>query len=70
MLRNLPPAQTRVKFTRAVRKAQANDLGSLVKALGSYPVDRPNDTFLVEFQGDFITVERQDIEEVVDIQNA
>jgi hypothetical protein len=63
MLKNDPPSGTVVTFVRQVRKAKAQDAASLIRALGRYTVERPGDEFEVLYNGEIMTVERQDIEE-------
>jgi hypothetical protein len=62
MLRNDPPSGTMVKFVRTVQKAKSSDTAKLVRPLAKYLVDRPEDQFIVEFRGEYLTVQRQDIE--------
>ena len=62
MLKNEPPPGTRIRFTRAVRKARAYDTAVLGRPLRTYTRDLPGDRFRVTFQGDEILVQRQDIE--------
>ena len=62
MLENDPPPGTKVRFVREIKKAKAFDTATLVKAMQKYTVDRPEDEFIVEFQGEQYTVRRSDIE--------
>jgi len=62
MLRNDPPSGTKVRFLRDLQKARANATAVLVRPLGEYTVDRPEDRFEVDFQGERVVVQRQDIE--------
>ena len=50
MLRNDPPAWTRVRFLQSVRHAPRGAIGRLV-AHGRYEVERPDDVFNVEYRG-------------------
>ena len=63
MLKNDPPPGTKIRFLRAVRKAKAYEKASLLRAIRKYDVDRPEDEFEVEYLGERMTVQRQDIEE-------
>jgi hypothetical protein len=63
MLKNDPPPGTRVKFLQEVRKARANDVGKLVRPLGTYLRESATDEFEVEYQGERITVTRAQIVE-------
>jgi len=63
MLNNEPPPGTKVRFLREVRKARANNIGSLRGPLRKYLVETADDQFEVEFEGERITVRRSDIEE-------
>lgn len=62
MLENDPPPGTKVRFVKEVRKAKAYDTATLVRATGRYLVETATDEFEVEFQGDKMIVQRQDIE--------
>jgi hypothetical protein len=62
MLKNDPPSGTTVRFIRAVQKVKANETARLVRALAKYLVERPEDQFEVEFHGERLIVQRQDIE--------
>lgn len=63
MLRNEPPPGTRVKFTSLARKVAAYETGTLVGPLRKYYEDRAEDQFVVEYQGQRLTVSRDEIEE-------
>jgi hypothetical protein len=63
MLKNDPPPGTRVKFLQEVRKARANDIGKLVRPLGTYLTERATDEFEIEYRGERITVTRSQITE-------
>jgi hypothetical protein len=63
MLVNNPPAGTKVRFLREVRKARTNSVGTLKKK-GDYFTESHDDLFEVEFEGETITVRRGDIEKV------
>ena len=63
MLRNEPPPGTKVRFTGELRESRGSGVGSLVRPLGKYFVDRLGDEFLVEFGGKLMTVTRAEIEE-------
>ena len=62
MLNNDPPPGTRVRFVMEFRKAKAQDVGTLVRALGKYDVDRPGDLFEVRFGTEVYEVPRQVID--------
>jgi hypothetical protein len=63
MLANDPPPGTRVRFVREVRTAKANDIGVLQRPMGRYLVERATDAFEVNFRGERMIVQRQDIEQ-------
>lgn len=63
MLRDDPPAGTKVKFLTEVRKAQKGDTGTLVRPRGTYFTENAGDQFDVMFRGELITVQRREIEE-------
>ncbi len=50
-------------FTREMRKATRNDVATLTKSFGPYYPERPDDLFEVEFRGERMIVQRQDIRE-------
>jgi hypothetical protein len=58
MLKDDPPSGTTVRFIRV----KANETARLVRALAKYLVERPEDQFEVEFHGERLIVQRQDIE--------
>jgi hypothetical protein len=62
MLRNEPPPGTRVRFTKEARKVAAFQVGKLIRPIG-YHNERSSDEFLVEHDGEQITVTREEIEE-------
>ena len=62
MLKNDPPSGTLVKFVREVKKAKSQETAKLVRAVRKYEVERPSDEFEVDFQGERMVVQRQDIE--------
>jgi hypothetical protein len=64
MLKNAPPPGTEVRFLQEARKARANDVGKLMRPLGTYLTEKASDEFEVEYQGERITVTRAQIEEV------
>ena len=64
MLRNEPPPGTQVRFTRVARKVAAREIATLVRPLQKYYEDRREDQFVVRYNGQEITVERDEIEEV------
>jgi hypothetical protein len=61
MLENDPPSGTRVRFLRQVNKAAVSSEGSLVRSLGRYAVERPEDQFEVRFGDETYVVQRRDI---------
>jgi len=63
MLKNDPPEGTKVRFTRELRESRGAAVGSLVRPLRKYYVERSEDEFVVEFGGERITVQRHEIEE-------
>jgi hypothetical protein len=63
MLKNEPPPGTKVRFTTELRESRGSAVGSLVRPLQKYVVDRAEDEFEVEIGGERITVQREDIEE-------
>ena len=62
MLRNEPPAGTKIRFTSLARKVAARETATLVRPLQKYLVDRPEDQFVVRYRGEEITVSRDEIE--------
>jgi hypothetical protein len=62
MLKNDPPAGTTVKFVREVKKAKTQETARLLRAIRKYEVERPSDEFEVDFRGERMVVQRQDIE--------
>jgi len=62
MLNDDPPPGTKVKFVRDVGLAKSQSIATLVRALGTYRVEHPEDEFEVEYRGQYIRVQRQDIE--------
>lgn len=64
MLRNDPPPETTVRFTRVARKVAAREIATLVRPLRKYYEDRREDLFVVRYNGQEIIVERDEIEEV------
>jgi len=61
MLENDPPPGTPVVFVREVRKARANERGTLVRPLRKYLVEQATDEFEVEIRGERMLVQRRDI---------
>lgn len=64
MLKNDPPPGTAIRTTTTVRKHGRGTKGRLVKPLRRYPVDRPDDEFEIEIDGERLIVRREDIEEI------
>jgi hypothetical protein len=62
MLKNDPPPGTKVRLLQEVRKAKARETGTLVRK-GNYLEERASDEFLVDVNGEQITVTRAQIEE-------
>lgn len=62
MLKDDPPSGTTVRVLGQLRKAKTNDIATLIRPLGIYKEDRPEDAFEIEFQGERMVVERRDIE--------
>ena len=62
MLKNDPPPGTSVRLVRDVRKAVRGSRATLRRAIKKYTEDKPNDLFEIEYLGEILTVERQDIE--------
>ena len=64
MLNNDPPPGTPVKFIRDVGLVKSSSRATLVRPLGRYLVERPEDRFEVRYLGQVLTVQRQDIAEI------
>jgi hypothetical protein len=62
MLKNDPPPGTKVRLVREVRKIRARETGTLVQK-GNYLTERASDEFLVDVNGEQVTVRRDEIEE-------
>jgi hypothetical protein len=62
MLKNDPPPGTKIKFLRDVREAKSQETATLVRAMREYETDRPEDEFEIEYRGEQMIVQRQDIE--------
>jgi len=65
MLPNDPPKGTRVYFVKEVRKAKAYETATLIRSLEKYPIEKATDLFEVEFKGETMIVQRQDISKSV-----
>jgi hypothetical protein len=65
VLKNDPPAGTKVRFLRGLQKAKVNDIAELLKAVERYYVERPEDLFEVRYLGERMIVQRRDIEEAL-----
>ena len=63
MLDNDPPPGTQVRFTRAVKKDSSKNVGILKESLNPGKPELSTDRFLVDVDGEIITVQRVDIEE-------
>ena len=63
MLRNDPPPGRRIVFERAIGRVKPGSEGRLLER-GGHDVDRPDDRFLVEYEGVRYSVRRDDIREV------
>jgi len=61
MLENDPPTGTKIKFTRAIKKAKVNDLAILVRPIRKFQVENDSDEYEVEFLGEYFIVQRRDI---------
>ena len=62
MLKNDPPPGTKVRLVREVRKIRARETGTLVRK-GNYLTVRASDEFVVDVNGEQVTVRRDEIEE-------
>ena len=62
MLENDPPTGTKVRFVHDIKKAKKNDLATLVRPIRKFEVEHASDQYEVEFLGEYIIVERSDIE--------
>ncbi len=62
MLADDPPPGTMVKFVRDVRLAKAYERAKLLRPMARYIEERGTDVFEVEYRGQRMTVQRQDIE--------
>jgi hypothetical protein len=62
MLKDDPPPGTKVRMLRDVGLAKAQSTATLVRALGLYKVELPEDQFEIEYRGEYVIVQRQDIE--------
>ena len=65
MLENDPPPGTQVRMVREVKKARTGNIAKLVRAVRKYDMERPEDEFIIEFEGEQITVQRRDIEKAL-----
>ena len=65
MLENDPPPGTQVRMVREVKKARTGNIAKLVRAVLKYDMERPEDEFIIEFEGEQITVQRRDIEKAL-----
>lgn len=63
MLRNDPPAGTKITFLRSLQKVEAYERATLIRPVAKYYIDRPEDLFEVEYRGERMIVERRDIQE-------
>lgn len=50
-------------FLRSLQKVEAYERATLIRPLRKYYIDRPEDLFEVNYQGELIIVERRDIQE-------
>ena len=64
MLKNDPPPGTQVRFIRQVRKSSTKSVAVLKESLDAPKPELATDRFLVEVDGEIITVQRADIEEI------
>ena len=64
MLKNDPPPGTTVRFIKEVRKSSTKNIATLKESLDAPKPELPSDRFLVEVDGELITVRRADIEEI------
>jgi hypothetical protein len=62
MLNDDPPPGTKVTVLRDVGLAKSQSIATLVRALGTYRVERAEDEFEIEYRGQYFTVRREDIE--------
>ena len=64
MLKNDPPPGTLVRFVKEVRKVSTKNIATLKESIDAPKPEVASDRFLVEVDGEVITVRREDIEEI------
>lgn len=64
MLANNPPAGTKVRFVREVRKAKVASVAVLKGPVGTYITEKAEDEFRVTYLNEDLIVKRADIEKI------